>query len=160
MYNYVYELHRKPLPPNEWATGRDFSDHPDIFPSAQWIGSAEDRDHVIARFGSWLEKSRLGKLDGEAFIVDMEAADHYFEGRFSAFQKAVAALQALNEMQFVHEHDMVQGLIDDLCETFTQKYGDYVLEDHGAAPVPLDEFIRKAQPGVRYYIGAVLNYKH
>lgn len=92
--------------------------------------------------------------------MDAQAADRYFEGRFTAFQQAVTALQHLNEAQFIHDHDRVQGLIFDLTETFTQKYGDYVLWDDGMEPTPLEEFLRKAQPGVRYCIGAVLAYKH
>lgn len=66
----------------------------------------------------------------------------------------------LNEAQLIHEHDQVQGLIFDLTEAFTQKYGDYVLWGEGLEPTPLEEFLRKAQPSVRYCIGAVLVYKH
>ena len=54
----------------------------------------------------------------------------------------------------------MQGLIFDLTEAFTQKYGDYVLWGEGLEPTPLEEFLRKAQPDIRYCIGAVLSYKH
>ena len=69
-------------------------------------------------------------------------------------------MQELNEVQFIHDHDWVQALIDKLGQAFTQKYGDYVLWDDDMTPTPLEEFLRKAQPGVRYCIGAVLDYKH
>ena len=52
------------------------------------------------------------------------------------------------------------NLIFDLTETFTQKYDDYVLWNGDLVPIPLEEFLRKAQPGVQYCIGAVLTYKH
>ncbi len=158
MYNYVYELLEAPAPADEWATEYDLSEHPDTFPVAELIGTAENRDAVIARFGAWLMEHRLGQLSGEMFTIDAQAIDRYFEGRFTAFQKAVMALQELNEAQFFHNHSHVQKLIDQLGEAFTSKYGDYVLWDDDA-PIPFEEFLRKAQPGKRYCFGAVLCYQ-
>lgn len=160
MQNYIYELLQTPAPADEWTTAWEYHEHPDAFPVADTVADAEDRCGVIGRFGAWLKENQLGELDGETFTVDAQAADRYFEGRFIAFQKAIAGLQQLNEAQFIHEHDQVQGLIFDLTEAFTQKYGDYVLWGEGLEPTPLEEFLRKAQPGVRYCIGAVLAYKH
>lgn len=159
MYNYVYELLQSPAPADEWATEYDLSEYPDAFPVADRIGTVEDREAVIARFGAWLEEHRLGQSEGEGFTIDAQAADCYFEGRFAAFQKAVSALQELNEVQFIHDHDWVQALIDKLGRAFTSKYGDYVLWDDDI-PIPFEEFLRKAQPDKLYYFGAVFNYKH
>lgn len=136
------------------------SDHRDLLQDLQDIANGIQVSGVIVRFGAWLKENRLGELDGETFTIDAEAADRYFEGRFAAFQQAVMALQQLNEAKFIHEHDQVQSLIFNLIETFTQKYGDYVLWDDGMEPIPLEEFLRKARPDVRYCIGAVLDYKH
>ena len=157
--SYIYELLQAPVPPDEWASEYDFSENPGAFPIADWINAVQDRENVIARFGAWLEENRLGILVGEAFIIDTEAVDRHFEDRFAAFQKAVSALQVLNETQFIHDHDWVAALIDNLGQAFTQKYGDYVLWGDDMTPTPMDEFLRKARPGVRYYIGAVLKYK-
>lgn len=68
-------------------------------------------------------------------------------------------LQELNEVQFIHDHDWVQALIDKLGRAFTQKYGDYVLWGDDMTPTPLEEVLCKAQPGQRYYFGAVMSYK-
>ena len=157
--SYIYELLQAPAPADEWTTEYDFNESPSAFPIADWVNAAEDRETVIARFGAWLEENRLGFLNGEMFIIDKEAADRHFEGRFTAFQQAMTALQTLNETQFVHDHDWVQALIDKLGEAFTSKYGDYVLLGDDMTPTPLDEFLRKAQPGQRYYFGAVFRYK-
>lgn len=158
MYNYVYELLQAPVPADEWATEYDLNERPSAFPIASRIGAATDRDAVIARFGSWLEERRLGWLDGDIFVIDPQAAERYFEGRYAAFQEAVSDLQMLNETQFIHDHDWVQALIDKLGERFTSRHGDYVLWDDDA-PIPLEEFLRKAQPGQRYYFGAVFYYQ-
>ena len=158
--SYIYELLQAPVPPDEWTTEYDFNESSGAFPIAECVNAVQDRENVIARFGVWLEENRLGLLDGEMFIIDTEAADRHFEGRFAAFQKTVSALQILNETQFIHDHDWVAALIDNLGKAFTQKYGDYVLWSDDMTPTPLDEFLRKAQPGVRYYIGAVLKYQY
>jgi len=160
MQNYIYELLQAPVPADEWTAAWEYHEHPDAFPIADTVEDAENRSSVIALFGAWLKENRLGELDGETFTVDAQAADRYFEGRFTAFQQAMTGLQQLNEAQFIHEHDQVQGLIDSLTETFTQKYGDYVLWNGDLVPTPLEEFLRKAEPGTRYCIGAVLTYKH
>lgn len=157
--SYIYELFQAPRPKDEWTTEYDFDESPDAFPIAERVGMAEDRDAVIGRFGAWLEEHRLGLLYGEGFAIDAQTVDRYFEGRFAAFQKAVAALQELNEVQFIHDHDWVQALIDKLGQTFTSKYGDYVLWDDDI-PIPFEEFLRKAQPDKLYYFGSVFNYKH
>ena len=160
MQNYIYELLQAPVPADEWTAAWEYHEHPDAFPIADIVEDAGDRNGVIGRFGTWLKENRLGELAGETFTVDAQAADRYFEGRFTAFQKAMTGLQQLNETQFIHEHDRVQGLIFDLTETFTQKYGDYVLWGDGLEPTPLEEFLRKAKSGGRYCIGAVLAYRH
>lgn len=156
---YIYELFQAPRPEEEWTTEYDFDESPSAFPITERVGLAANRDAVIAHFGAWLEERRLGLWMGEMFLVNRQAADHYFEGRFAAFQKAVSALQELNEIQFIHDHDWVQALIDKLGQAFTQKYGDYVLWGDDMTPTPLEEFLRKAQPGQRYYFGAVMSYK-
>ena len=156
--SYIYELFQAPRPEEESTTEYDFDESPSAFPIAERVVLAANRDAVIAHFGAWLEKRRLGLWMGEMFLVDRQAADRYFEGRFASFQKAVSALQELNEIQFIHDHDWVQALIDKLGEAFTSKYGDYVLWGDDMTPTPLEEFLRKAQPGQRYYFGAVFYY--
>lgn len=67
MHNYVYELLQGPVPADKRATEYDLSECPDAFPVADRIGTVEDRQAVIARFGAWLEEHRLGLLYGEGF---------------------------------------------------------------------------------------------
>ena len=157
--SYIYELFQAPRPADEWTTEYDLNESPSAFPIANRIGAAMDRDAVIDRFGAWLEERRLGWLDGNVFAIDPQAAERYFEGRYAAFQKAVVALQALNETQFVHDHGRIQALINELGEAFTSKYGDYVLLGDDMTPMPVEECLRKAQPGKRYYFGAVFRYQ-
>ena len=150
---YIYELFQAPRPEEEWTTEYDFDESPSAFPIAERVGLAANRDAVIAHFGAWLEERRLGLWMGEMFLVNRQAADHYFEGRFAAFQKAVSALQELNEIQFIHDHDWVQALIDKLGQAFTQKYGDYVLWGDDMTPTPLRNFCAKPSPASAITLG-------
>lgn len=159
-YNYIYELFQAPRPANEWTDAWEFHEHPDAFPIADIVEKAQNRNKAIAHLGAWLTEHRLGELTDKMFTVDPQAADRRFAGRFASFQQAVSALQHLDESQFIHEHDQVQKLIDNLTETFTQQYGDYVLLDSGLVPTPMEEFLRKAQPDTNYFIGAVLTYRY
>ena len=86
MYNYIYELLQTPVPEDEWTKAWEYHEHPDAFPIADIVEDAKDRSGVIARFGEWLNENRLGEMDSETFTVDAQAADRYFEGRFTAFQ--------------------------------------------------------------------------
>ena len=160
MRNYIYEQLPAPVPAIEWTKAWECHEHPGIFPLADSVEDAKDRDKVIAGFGAWMKEHRLGELDGETFTIDARAADRYFAGRFAAFRQALTALQELNEAQFIHDHDQVQGLISQLGETFTTKYSDYILWGEDLSPTPMEEFLRKAESGVRYYIGAALDYKY
>ena len=160
MHNYIYELFHAPTPSSEWTSSWDYQKHPDAFPIADTVDEAKNREQAILQLSSWLHNNQLGSLTDEVFTVDAEAANRYFQGRFAVFQQAMAALQSLNETQFIHEHDQVQNLIDDLCQTFCGTYGDYILWGDDLSPVPMEEFLRKAQAGTCYYIGAVLDYKH
>ena len=160
MHNYIYELFGEPVPADEWAEAWEYHEHPDTFLFADMVEDVKDRDKVIERFGRWLKKHRLGELSGESFTVDLNAADCYFQDQLEAFQRAASALQQLNAAQFIHEYDHVQELIGQLEDAFVPKRSDYVLWDEGLEPTPMDEFLRKAKPGARYYIGGVLDFKY
>lgn len=158
MHSYIFQVFETPCPQKEWASEEIFREHPDALPVANGTSLVKDRSIAIAGLGKWLADNRLGKLSGEMFIVNAQAVDRRFEGRFSAFQRAISALQQLNERQFLHEHDQVQNLIDNLSQAFTDKYDAYMLVGGRIPPLPMDEFIRKAQPNMPYYIGTVLDF--
>ena len=86
MHCYIYELLQAPVPEEKWMTEWDIGEHPDAFPIADWVNTAENRADGIAHLGAWLERNRLGRYTDGAFSVDAEAADRYFEGRFLTFQ--------------------------------------------------------------------------
>ncbi len=108
--------------------------------------------------GKWLEDKQIGTLTGTSFTVDTEAADRYLESRFNEFQKAVAALQVLNELQFIHDSRHIEKLISNLGDAFSDPHCTYMLLNEDESPISMDEFIRTAESNTCYYIGGVLDY--
>lgn len=158
MHSYVYQISEKPLSEKEWITREYLMEHPDFLPVADGMDDVTDRGRPVELLASCLEHGQLGTMFDDSFVLAPDAAESYFAGRFAAFQQAAAALQKLNENQFLHEHRLVQNLICDLGRAFTNRYGGYVLLDKREDAVSLDEFIRSAKPGVCYFIGGILDY--
>lgn len=158
MHGYIYQVFKTPVQENDWVSHESAMDCLNLLPVADSVDPAEDRSRVIRRFGNWLEQNQLGMLLDTFFIVDAMAADRYFAGRFKAFRKMAQALDTVTEEQYIHNHSHVQALIDELRRTFCDPFRDYMLLGDTVEPVTLDEFIRTAEPGVRYYIGGVLDF--
>ena len=54
----------------------------------------------------------------------------------------------------------MQNLIDDLSKAFTNRYDVYVMMGSDFPPLPMDAFLRIAQPDTPYYIGTVLDFSY
>lgn len=160
MHSYIIQVFQTRCSPEDWASEEIFWEHPNILPIANTTSSVKNRAAAISCFGSWLQRKQLGTLTGETFCVNAQAAGRYFIGRFPVFQQSMSALRQISEKQFIHEHDQVQALIDNLCQAFTDKYDAYVMIGNDFPPLPIDGFIRKAQPNMPYYIGAVLDFSY
>ena len=158
MYGHIYQVFEEPTQESDWASHESAMDCLTLLPIADSVDPTENRGRVIQRFGTWLEQNQLGMMLDTFFIVDAMAADRYFEGRFKAFHKVTEALGVVTEEQYIHEHTSVQALIDELRRTFCDPLRDYMLLGDSVEPITMDEFIRTAEPGVRYYIGGVLDY--
>lgn len=158
MHYYIYQIFQSKVPEHDWAPAWALEACPQFMAVADTIEPAKDRSSAIAHLGTWLKENRLGIYSQESFVVDTEATERHFVGRFAAFQQAIAALQTLHKTQFLHEHDRVQNLISGLCTAFSEKHDAYVLLENTLPPIPMDEFIRKARPNTTYYIGAVFNF--
>ena len=158
MHGYIYQVFEEPAQESDWASYETALDCLNLLPVADSVDPVENRGKAIRRFGTWLEQNQLGMLLGTFFILDKMAADRYFEGRFKAFHKVTATLHTLTEEQYIHEYGHVQGMIDELRRTFCDPFRDYLLLGETVQPITLDEFIRTAEPGVRYDIGGVLDY--
>lgn len=156
MYEYVFQVFKSEPDKSDWMSAEMFDECPDFLPIADSVKETADRREAIVCLGRWLTENRLGTISGDVFTINTQAAERYFEGRFAAFQQALTALQTLHETQFIHEHDKVQTLIDDLGTAFSGKQDTHVLLENSFPAIPMDEFIRKAQPNTPYYIGAVL----
>jgi len=158
MYHFVFQISKKPIPQSTWLTEETLGENLELLPVADSVGLTADRKLAIKRFGAWLEKNRLGTSSSTFFTLDSGAAEHYFLDRFKSFQEAASILRTVNEVQFSREHNRVQMAIDRLQHTFCDPHDTYMVMGKNPRPIPMDEFIRLAEPDVRYYFGGVLDY--
>ncbi len=160
MHQYIYQVFERPCSQEDWMSEEIFWEHPDVLPVANTTAPVENRAAAITHLGAWLERGQLGTLCGETFSLNPQAAHRYFEGRFPAFQQAMSALRQVSEEQFIQEYNQVQNLIDDLSKAFTNRYDVYVMMGSDFPPLPMDAFLRIAQPDTPYYIGTVLDFSY
>lgn len=156
MQHYFYQLSRRAIPIEVWTSPLHFFFHPELLPVELSV-SPTDRENAIRGLGAWMQNYQLGQLTGESFLLNPEARDNYFAGRFRPFRQAIAALETVTEDQFIRRHELVNNLVSDLQQSFSNCFSDYILLDSDR-PITMDEFMRIALPETPYYIGTVLEY--
>lgn len=158
MHHYIYQVSLEPIPQACRLTTFYFEGRPDLFPIANSISDLTDCQRAISDFEEWLRKNKLGVLSGKQLVLDADARDRYFSGRYQSFQHAAKALSRITKEQFLQGSE-AENLLSDVNSCFTDRYDDYFLMDWGH-PIPADTFFRNALPGVPYYIGGVLDYQY
>lgn len=156
MHLYIYQVFKEPHPKTDWATNAVFTANPSLMPFADYISKVPDRRKAIQDLGDWLDENCLGTLSGDAFSIRPGSAQSYLRDRYGAFRKALGSLQKVTEAQFTDSFLYVESLISDLHSGFSNPYGDYVMAED-SPPVPFDQFIRTAEPGIPFYIGGIMD---
>lgn len=156
MRHYFYQVSKRRIPLEIRISPMHFFFHPELLPVELSVVPT-DRENSIKKLGLWLEDCHLGQLTGESFKLNPEARDNYFVGRYTSFRQAVVALESVNEKQFIQQPEQVGNLIENLRQSFSNSFSDYVLLDSDR-PVTMDEFMRTALPETPYYIGTILEY--
>lgn len=157
MQHYFYQVSKRRISPETRISPLHFFFHPEFLPFLDLSVSPTDRENALRKLGWWLEDCRLGQLTGDSFILNPEARDNYFFGRYTPFRQAVVTLESVTEKQFIRQPELVSNLISDLQQSFSNYYSDYILLDSDR-PVTMDEFVRTALPETPYYIGTILEY--
>ncbi len=156
MHLYIYQVFREPRPKADWSTETNFINNPELMPYADYVSGSVDRNTALHVLGERLERHGFGTLSGSAFTLAPDAAQRYLKNRFEVFRKALDALNKVTEAQFIHSYQHVEGLFSDLHSDFSNPYSDYVMVAD-ELPVPFDQFIRMAEPGVPFYIGSIMD---
>lgn len=158
MHSRIYQISKTPIDKCDYIEEDKYYDHWFTNSVADYVDGDTDRGDDIQWLKECYEEKGIsfGTDDGgEYFIIEDKAK--YFTVNFESFQRA---LKELSESTF---DDFVSGksrvLLYRLKEAYNDKFGFYVDEEKCGLET-LDDFIRYAVIGVKYYIGATIDYHY
>lgn len=170
MHSCIIQLTTRPLTADEYIAENDFdSDHCFLRRIADYVDSDDDRDGTLDTLKDWLRKhdSFAGALipfkdeDGEGFILEHGYKEAYFADKYGHFKAALDQLCGSVSLEgysdWLTRKDMLVCM-SDLIRQWRDEIGIYIASDSAYEFDTLDDFIRKASYGVKYYFGGTLDY--
>lgn len=100
--------------------------------------------------------NNIGDATATITIVDKKA---YFAGKLAEFQNALKELEKTNLENFIANSGTVDYGVWQMSEAYEDTFGFYVDDyDEQFGIISFDKFMRKADEGNVWYIGAVIDY--
>lgn len=156
MHSRIYQISKEPIYKCDYIEEDYYHDHWFTNSIADYVNGNTDRDDDIKWLKDCYEKYDLSfgvDGNGEYFVVNDKTK--YFAQNFEEFQKA------LKELSSATFDDFVSGkcgiFLYRLNEAYNDKFSFYV-ECEGCGCETFDEFMRYAEVGTKYYIGATIDY--
>lgn len=164
MYNYIFEVRENPIPAEEWTCAESIDCDNPFRAQTDYVEDvlSGDRNTTIDVFlqslyekCGWRMKYSISEGDCW-FCFDDEFNFAYFSKQYNQFVSAQTELSSITSFEnFVNGG--VRSVIEALETAFNTMYDDCVMTD-GENINTLDEFIRRARAGQKYYIGGVMAY--
>ena len=158
MHSRIYQINKTPINKEDYIEESYYYDHWFTHSIADYVNDNTDRDDDIKWLKDCYEEKgfSFGTDDkGEYFII--EDKSKYFAINFEAFQKALEELMKSTLDDFMN--GKCGTSLYRLKKSYNNKFGFYVeCEDCGCET--FDGFIRYAATGVKYYIGATIDYHY
>lgn len=159
MHSRIYQITTSPVPSQEYLSENYFSDHWFVGSVADYVSGDLNRDNEIAGFKKSLTENKVALFhDSDCFSILPEGKESYFKNAYEQFNKAAKKAASVSLEAFAAS-DECSSLVYVINGSFCEKFGLYVSSDEFET-IPLDEFIRYAEPEERYYIGNVLDYHY
>lgn len=156
MHSRIFQISKQPIDKIDYIEESNYHDHWFTNQIADYVDGCTDRESDIGWLKSCYNNQGLsfGADDnGEYFIV--EDKNRYFEPKFERFQKTLQELSAATLEDFVSDKSGLQ--MYSLKEAYDDKFGFYV-DSEETFLVSFDEFVRCSEAGIKYYIGATIDY--
>jgi hypothetical protein len=159
MHSRIFQVSNSPIGKDNYITPDDFYEHWFTNSIADYVDTSNRTDDI-----EWLRKTlqpnnpnvEFGKdTQGKYFSFNADFKTLYFKPKFESFMKAVneAARSSLEEFASDSEMGMIVFRIKTM---YDDKYSFYFYEDDEF--ITMDEFIRYAREGQKYYIGGTIDY--
>ena len=158
MYYNIYEVDTAPIT-GSMMDAVPIGEHVAFLAKGAVVEDLEEQERTTALqvFGKWIKKERLGELKKAFFILheDVNCGKH-FADRYAGFHRLAASLADVTEDDYLHRFYDVRNLASNLLKSVVDEDNEYVLINEDL--LTMDEFLRQATPGIRYYIGTVCKY--
>lgn len=160
MYNNIYQVGEKPIPKEEYLTEYNLYDL-QLTNIADHIEVSDNPDFQIEQLGKWLSQNHLGIVEENRIVLSSEdrLQSEYFKCRYRKFKEIIKRLNSITDEQFARNFDEILELLFQASQQISDVYEDYICWG-SKTPIPISEFIRKAEPDTPYYIGGVCEYHY
>ncbi len=156
MHSRIFQISKQPIDKTDYIEEDNYYDHWFTNQIADYVNGDTNRESDIDWLKSCYNNQGLsfGADDnGEYFVI--EDKNKYFAPKFERFQKLLQELSAVTLDDFVSHKTSLQ--MYSLKEAYNDRYGFYV-DSEDIFLVSFDEFVRCSKVGVKYYIGATIDY--
>lgn len=158
MHSRIYQIDTNSIHEDDYIEESRYYDHWFTNSIADYVDENTDREGDIEWLKECFDNEGLsfGTDDGgEYFIIEDKAK--YFAGRFETFQEILKKLSNLTLDDFASDISGIQ--IHALKATYEDEFGFYV-DDNARDMKTFDECVRSSSNGVKYYIGATIDYHY
>ena len=156
MHSRIFQISKNPIPKCDYIKDSNYYDHWFTNSVADYVNGDTDRDDDIKWLKDCYEEKGLlfGVDDGGEYLV-IEDKTKYFAANFETFQSALEKLSQTTLDNFV-KGECGYALYK-LKSAYSDKFGFYAeCEDDNLEE--FDNFVRLADVGIKYYIGATIDY--
>jgi hypothetical protein len=156
MHSRIYQISKQPIDKSDYIEESNYYDHWFTNQIADYVNGDTVRENDI----DWLmacikDKGISFSLFGDEIHFIVEDKIKYFESKFEAFKNAIKELSVISIEQFISGECGLS--MYHLKEAYDDRFGFYVDGDETDL-VTFDDFVRQAEVGVKYYIGATIDY--
>ncbi len=160
MHSRIYQITTSPIELDDCISESDFCEHWFVGSIADFVSSDNDRTEDIKSLAERLKNVAVF-ADGDTFTILPDGREAYFSDAFKVFAAARDQIRSMGLKEFADGAGMGQALWK-MKSAFCEDFSFYVSPDaeDGLDVIPLDEFIRNAEIGTKYYVGGTLDYHY
>lgn len=156
MHSRIFQVSKYPIDIEDYIEESNYYDHWFTSSVADYVNGDTDRENDIDWLKACVEDKGISFSPfGDEMYLIVEDKIKYFESKFEAFKNALKELSIIPIEQFISGECGLS--MYRLKEAYDDKFGFYVDSDETYL-VTFDDFVRHADVGVKYYIGATIDY--
>lgn len=158
--NTIYQISREPISEVEYLTESKYYDN-FVGYITDYVNDDTDRELDIQNLIDILENIADVQTseDNQVFFI-IKNKELYFEETFDNFKECAEKLSKINLEEYSTD-GITSSMMNELNRCYSYKYGTYI-DDNGEefGLITLDDFLRQAQNGDKFYIGATIGYHY